>query len=221
MIDRNNELDGFSQEYYAFTEGNKNNFSKAINRLLGETFLVKDKEEDYDDYFFLAEYQTMVSHFLALIDYEFVLDYTNGLAYIKTMENRNRVRLNKLDTAVLFALRLLEIEQKKQVTSDDKVIINLEQVVEQLKVAGLLDYAKRPSFYLPTLRKLKTHKLIDFRGNVLSSSTQIQILPSIHVLIPSNGLEDLVAKIASLNTKTDTNNENNGGNLDEEKSDED
>lgn len=216
MIDRTHELDIFANDYYAYSEGERNSFAKVINRLLGETFLVKSKEEDNNDYFFAAENKEMITSFFTLIDYEFVLDYANGLAYIKTTENRNRVRLNKLDTAVLFVLRLLEIEQKKQVTSEDKVIITLDQIVEQLKIAGLLDYAKRPSFYLLTLRKLKAHKIIDFRASTLSSDTSIQIFPSIHVLIPAEGLEDIANKIKALNTK-----DNPGGTDDEEKSDED
>ncbi|HBB05837.1 MAG TPA: hypothetical protein DCZ41_04580, partial [Firmicutes bacterium] len=186
MTDRNKQLEAFSEDYYEFTEGNRDRFAKVINRLLGETFLVKEKDEDVDDYFFLAEHQTMVANYFSIIDYEFVFDYENSLAYIKTTENRNRVRLNKLDTAILFVLRILEIEAKKKVTSQDKVIISLEEIVEQLKIAGLLDYAKRPSFYLDSLRKLKTHKIIDFRASVLQTNTPIQVFPSIHVLLPAN-----------------------------------
>ena len=213
MTDRNKQLEAFSEEYYEFTEGARDRFSKVINRLLGETFLVKNKEEDVDDYFFLAEHQTLVSSFLSLIDYEFVFDYENGLAYIKTTENRNRARLNKLDTAILFVLRLLEIEGKKKVTSQDKIIVSLEEIVEQLKIAGLLDYAKRPSFYLDSLRKLKTHKIIDFKASVLETTTPIEILPSIHVLLASNELEDIVKKMKDM-----TGNESKeGGNANEEK----
>ena len=198
MTDRNKQLEAFSEDYYEFTEGNRDRFAKVINRLLGETFLVKEKDEDVDDYFFLAEHQTMVANYFSIIDYEFVFDYENSLAYIKTTENRNRVRLNKLDTAILFVLRILEIEAKKKVTSQDKVIISLEEIVEQLKIAGLLDYAKRPSFYLDSLRKLKTHKIIDFRASVLQTNTPIQVFPSIHVLLPANDLENIIEKMKEL-----------------------
>ena len=198
MIDREKSLETFASDYFAFTEGNRDRFSKAINRLLGETYLVREKDEDEQDFFFLAEHKEMVQCYFSIIDYDFEVDFTNGLAYIKTTENRNRVRLNKLDTAVLFVLRVLEIEAKKQVTSQDKVIVTLEQVVEQLKIAGLLDYAKRPSFYLDTLRKLKAHKIIDFRAANLSSEMPIQIFPSIHVLIPPEELETIIAKLKEL-----------------------
>lgn len=216
MIDRNKQLEIFSNDYFEFNEGSRDRFAKVINRLFGETYLVKEKEEDVDDFFFLAEHQEMVGCYFSLIDYDFIIDYTNGLAYIKTTENRNRIRLNKLDTAILFVLRILEIEAKKQVTSIDKVIISLEQIVEQLKIAGLLDYAKRPSFYLDSLRKLKAHKIIDFKASNLETTTPIQILPSIHVLLPGEELESIIAKMKEL-----TGEANEGATENEEKPNED
>lgn len=198
MLDRNKMLENFSSSYFEWNEGNRDHFAKVINRLLGETYLVKEKEEDVDDYFYICENQETIGDFLALIDYELVVDYTNALCYIKTTENRNRARLNKLDTALLFVLRLLEIESKKRLTSVDKVVVSLEEIVEQLKVAGLLDYAKRPSFYFDSLRKLKAHKIIDFKASTLQVNTAIQIFPSIHVLLPANNLEDILTKMKEL-----------------------
>ena len=102
MSDKINALDNFNTGYKLFNEGDRRAFSRIVSKLLSETFILKEKESDRTDFLFARENNETFTAYFELIDYEFIYNRYNELCYIKTTENRNRVRLNKFDTALIL-----------------------------------------------------------------------------------------------------------------------
>ena len=160
MASKINYLRRFSVAFEGLGETKQNDFSRIVSRFLNETFILKECETDRRDYFFISENKEMFFDYFAIIDYDFIFDLENHCFYIKTLENRNRVRLNKFDTAVLLILRKMYYLKRKDVTTEDKVIITLDELIEQIRTTQIFNPDKKISAYAETLRKLRIHKII-------------------------------------------------------------
>lgn len=213
MITKIESLDAFGNDYRALSEGERNLFSKVAGKLLSETFLVKGKDTDKADFYFLSENKPAFVSFFQMLDYELLDDPVNGLFYIRTTAERNRLRLTKFDTAVVLILRRLYYEEKKEVTSDERTLVSLDAIMGNIRTSQIFKDEKRPSAYEVTLRKLRAHKIIDYSAPKLDETTTIEIYPSILVVVSSDGLEGLARRISLLKGETGAKEE--GGNGDE------
>ena len=90
------------KRYKTFNDTKKNLLSKIINRLLNESFLMLERNEDKDDYYNALDLLNEINSYLSLIDYSVVYDKNINIIYIKNTENKNRIHLNKFDTVLLL-----------------------------------------------------------------------------------------------------------------------
>ena len=216
MSDKINALDNFVTEYKLFNEGDKKAFSKIVGKLLSETFIVKEKDSDRVDFLFARENSVAFSAYFEIIDYEFVYDRYNELCYIKTTENRNRVRLNKFDTALILIFRQFYYLKRKEVVSENKVMVQLEEVIDKIRTSKIFKDDKKVNSYKDTLYKLRAYKIIDFSATMITENLTIQIFPSIQVIIQQDNIEDITTRLLALKK----NGEDTGDEFDED-SDED
>jgi len=212
MSDKINALDNFVTEYKLFNEGDKKAFSRIVGKLLSETFIVKEKDSDRVDFLFARENGVAFSAYFEIIDYEFVYDRYNELCYIKTTENRNRIRLNKFDTALILIFRQFYYLKRKEVVSENKVMVQLEEVIDKIRTSKIFKDDKKVNSYKDTLYKLRVYKIIDFSATMITENLTIQIFPSIQVIIQQDNIEDITARLLALKK----NGEDTGDEFDED-----
>lgn len=198
MSDKINALDVFNTDYRVLNEGEKSLFAKIVSKLLSETFIVKDKDSDRSDFLFARENSAMFASYFALIDYEFIYDRYNDLCYIKTTENRNRIRLNKFDTAIILIIRQLYYIKRKEVATENKVMIQLEEIVEKIRTSRIFNDDKKVTSYKDSLLKLRAYKIIDFSSTQITENLILQIFPSIQIVVQQDNLESIVARLTAL-----------------------
>lgn len=96
-----------------FTSSEKHLFQKSCRRLLKQTFLVRDKDEDYKKmYYFVAKRQEVFEQYFSFIGFDIVLDRENGVVMLRNSaefgENGklqgNRLALKKAESLVLCCL---------------------------------------------------------------------------------------------------------------------
>ena len=138
-----------------------------------------------------------------MTDYEFIYDRYNELCYIKTTENRNRVRLDKFDTALILVFRQFYYIKRKEVSVDNRVIVQLEEIKEKINTSKIFEKDKRITPYDVSLRKLRTHKIIDYSATKITDNLTIQILPSIQIIVQQDSLEDITTRIRALKNITE------------------
>lgn len=198
--------DIFGKAYKALTETNRKNFARIINKLLNETFIIRNKDRDYNDYYFISDNKSLFEAYLVLIDYELSIDRINEIIYIKTTENRNREKMNLFDTVLILVFRMLYYKKKKEVSYEEQVIIPLYEIKEQVVASKVLK-ADSKNQYSVSLQKFRKYKIIDFVATEIKETTNIKIYPSIQVIVPQDKLEDIVAKLSALKSITDEENE--------------
>ena len=203
MRDKILALNEFNEKYRELNETNKKTFSRIVNKLIKETFIVKEKELDKGDYLYVLENKALFISYFELSDYELVLDRFNDLCYIKTTENRNRVRLNKFTTCLVLILRQFYYTNMKEVTTDIQVIVQLEEIIEKLKTSKVFKDEKKINSYKEALPLLRNYKLIDYKASIINESLSIRILPSIQVVVPQDKLEEINARLSAMKNMSD------------------
>lgn len=209
MRDKILALDEFNEKYRELNETNKKTFSRIVNKLIKETFIVKEKELDKGDYLYVLENKALFISYFELSDYELVLDRFNDLCYIKTTENRNRVRLNKFPTCLVLILRQFYYTKRKEITTDNQVIVQLEEIIEKLKTSKVFKDEKKINSYKEALPLLRNYKLIDYKASIINESLSIRILPSIQVVVPQDKLEEINARLSAMKNMSDEGDDTN------------
>lgn len=212
MSNKINELDNFSTKYRLFNEGDRIAFSRIVSKLLSETFILKEKDSDRTDFLFARENSEIFLAYFEIIDYEFIYDRYNELCYIKTTENRNRIRLNKFDTALILIFRQFYYIKRKEVVSENKVMVQLEEIIEKVRTSKVFKDEKKINAYKDSLYKLRAYKIIDFSATTITENLTIQIFPSIQIIVQQDKIEEITARLLAL--KKDS--EDTGDNLNED-----
>ncbi len=216
MSDKITSLNNFSTEYKMLTETDKQEFSKIVSKLLNETFIVKDKEADRADYLFARENNALFTSYFEITDYEFINDRYNELCYIKTTENRNRVKLYKFDTAIILILRQFYYIKRREVATDNKVVIKLEEIIEKVKTSKIFKEEKKINAYKESLIKLRKHKIIDYTATTIDESLPILIYPAIQIIVQQDKLENITDRLSALRKESEDTGENIDENIDED-----
>lgn len=216
-MSKREDCDTFQAKYTALIDTDRKTVSRIANKLLSDTFIIKEKQTDREDYYFCAENRSLFESLFSLLDYSFSVLPDNGLVYIETTANRNRVRLSKFDTALLLVLRKSYNQKRREISSTDQIYVSVDDLISEMETAQAVKETKQISKYNDSLRKLRTHKIIDFTATRISENTQIQIFPSIQIVIPQEKLEDIIQRLNALNRDT----ENNGEDSEDENTDQD
>ena len=104
---KNEAFKNFKESYERLSDSDRDAFSRISLKLLDETFLVKERDEDRKDYLKANDLINGLRAYFAFIDYDLVNDAEKGVIYIRTELDSNRVHLRKLETIILLVLRRL------------------------------------------------------------------------------------------------------------------
>lgn len=193
----NQELLLFFETYEQMRDSAKGTFSRIANRLLNETFLIKSKIKDRDDYFLLLANFSLYKTYFSLIDYDVILDESKAIIYLMTAADRNRIRLSKLETVIALLLRIHYYKQNKEILSIDQVVMSFEELQDEVNKTQIFKTQKRLSEYDTALKKLKTFKLIDYSKSIINSEMIFEIFPTIMIVINQEEIEEMQNRLKS------------------------
>lgn len=192
MSDKVSELELFLEKYKTFNDTKKNNFSKIVNRLLNESFLIREKDEDKDDYYKAIDAIDELNNYLSIMDYEVIYDKDINLIYIKSLDNKNRIHLTKFVTIILLLLRVEYFKASKKASLTDLVSITFDELKQAVKKTNIYKDEKPTNEYLEALKELKRLKIVNYKvGNDFSGETRIFIYPSILYVVSIENVENL------------------------------
>lgn len=197
-MSKQQDCETFYAKYIALGETDRKTFSRISAKLLGNNFLIREKKDDYQDYFVVVENLECFSSLFSLLDYDLIAQKEIGVIYVKTLANRDRMRLTKFDTALLLILRKVYNQKKREITSSDEIFVSVDELITQMDTAQVVPDSKQVSKYNDALRKFRAHSIVEFSATRIDENTQIHILPSIQIVIPQEKLEDIIGRISAL-----------------------
>lgn len=183
------------------TQKELDQFKSVCNQLLSRTFVVKtlcraDKVRvSNPDYLFLASRYEQVREYLSLLDWDLRKDDFNGYFYVINTDEANRRQLDKNETAILLAIRMLYDENQERLGLEHDAICTVRDVLEKV----VTDYAILPARPNMTdvkraLTVLDNHCVIQrIEGKYNQGSCKFAILPTVLTVVSSEKLDAVVS----------------------------
>ena len=122
-------------------------FKSVCNQLLSRTYVVRTLYRpgkgrvNNPDYTFLSLHYEAVQDYLGLMDWDLRKDTLNGYFYVVNTDEANRCNLNKKETAILLALRMIYEENQERLGLEQDAICTVRDVLEKV----VTDYAILPA----------------------------------------------------------------------------
>ena len=147
------------------------------------------------DYIFLSIHYTEVREYLALLDWDLRKDDFNGFFYVVNTDEANRCQLDKKQTAILLALRMIYDENQERLGLEHDAICTVRDLLEKV----VTDYAILPS--KPNMDEVKraltlldNHCVIQrLEGKSSQGSCKFAILPTVLAVVSSEKLDAVVS----------------------------
>jgi hypothetical protein len=176
-------------------------FKSVCNQLLSRTYVVRtlykqDKGRiNNPDYTFLSTHYEEVQEYLSLLDWDLRKDDLNGYFYVVNTDEANRCSLNKKETAILLAIRMIYDENQEQLGLEQDAICTVRDVLEKV----VTDYAILPA--KPNMDEVKraftlleNHAVIQrIDGKFNQGSCRFAILPTVLAAVSSEKLNAVVS----------------------------
>lgn len=210
MFDKNIAIEKLYERYNDLTNTEKNKFSRIANKILNNNYILKDKQGDNDDYYFILEQLELFKAYFLIMDYEINYYEVDKMISINTLENRNRYQLKKIDTVILLVIRILYQNKLQESTQLNDIYASIGEIHEQIEKTDVLKGRISKTDLKSTLRLLKNYSVIDYKAtDVYDDETLVRIYPPIVHIVNINDLEKLNEKLKELEKGGDNDEETN------------
>ena len=176
-------------------------FKSVCNQLLSRTYVVRtlykpgEGRVNNPDYTFLSTHFEEIQEYLAFLDWDLRKDDMNGYFYVLNTDEANRHNLNKKETAILLAIRMLYEENIERLGLAQDAICSVRDLLEKV----VTDYANLPA--KPNMDEVKRalttldhHSVIQrIEGKYNQTSCKFAILPTVLSVVSSEKLNAIVS----------------------------
>ena len=149
----------------ALGESDKQKMAAALNRLLANNFLVK--ERDREAYMFLRRNREAAQAFFRFLQWEFILDDRHEVVYVQGPDSTIRRAFNRDETIWMLILRLIYQEKRETLSLSEFPITTLYEIRSKY------DTFRLPWINMTTLDRLvrlcTRHQLLDTLDNDVRS----------------------------------------------------
>ena len=178
-------------------------FRSVCNQLLSRTYVVRtlykpDKGRVTNpDYTFLSIHFEDVSDYLGLLGWTLHKEDMDGFFYVLNADEANRCNLDKKETALLLAIRMIYDENQENLGLEQDAICTVRDVLEKV----VTDYAILPSKpnmedVKRALTRLENHSIIQrIDGKFNKGNCKFAILPTVTSVVSADRLNQLVAML--------------------------
>ena len=197
-MNKSQAIKQFNEAYTEMKEGEKNNFSRIVNKLYQVNFLTKRKPGDQNDYRFILAYKEVFESFFTLTDFNLFIMRADEVVYIQNENYFNHMRLRKTESILMLVIRILYQRKKDLITLDENVEIYLSEIHDELSRIGYLDNKRITKDKLkPGLTFLRNYNLIDYIDKGLHDDARIKIYPTILYVTNLVTIKDVIERLDS------------------------
>ena len=196
MEDKKIAFKDFSRGYEQLTQREKDTFAKVSNRILNRSFIQKAKKDDLDYYTFMEEHLDTLEAYFLMTDYQ-INYYSQDMVFqLKTLADRNRYRLKKLDTLILLVLRQLYTIKSSEVTLDGNIFCSVSELHDSLRNKNLVVDRIGKTELANSLRTLRRYSVIEYNiSKINDDDSVIRIYPAIIYVVNINDMNTLKERL--------------------------
>lgn len=182
------------------TSSEKDMFQKSCRRLLKQTFIVRDKDEDNKKlYYFAAKRPEIFTQYFSFIGFDIVLDRENGVIMLRNCadfgENgkiqANRLGLKKAESMVLCCLWTLYVDRLRSGSLAQTIVVSMTDLRFALEKYGMKEPLDKTTM-TNILKLLSKFNLIDVNGKIGEADCLIRLYASLQFALDTEEFKKFV-----------------------------
>jgi hypothetical protein len=202
-------------ESTALPEKARREIPRVMNRLLGQTFLYQDQENDKDDYYLVHRHRAVLATLLAVSGFTLLHDDYHRIFQAVSDYGYCRQRYKLDESLMIVVLRKLYEEQSERLSLATDPVVTVAEVREEYRTItgkerdlGVVRYEA----ILRRLRRLGLIEPLDGRSlDVRDSEARLRLRGSVKMILPVQTAEEMDAWLRKYRTeKVRKNNRRNG-----------
>ncbi|MDY0023594.1 MAG: DUF4194 domain-containing protein [Candidatus Izemoplasmatales bacterium] len=190
------------EKFEELNSGQKQLFAKTSLKLLQNSFIARDKEDNKEMYYFLISYKHYFDEYFDVIDFEIVLDREMGAVQLINRESSNVLRLKKEETLVLLILRILYHQHLMKTSINDNVVIKVDEIHQYYDSLELKKKINKTDL-IKILRTYRRLNIIEPLGDITKANTRIVIYPTILLAINTQAINDVYNLVANIEDRNE------------------
>ena len=182
------------------TSSEKDLFQRSCSKLLKQTFIVRDKDDENKKlYFFTARMPDIFTQYFSFIGFDIVLDRENGVVMLRNCadfgENgkiqANRLALKKAESVVLCCLWTLYADRLRSGSLAQTIMISMTDLRFALEKYGLKEPLDK-TVMVNALNLFSRYNLIDINGKIGEADCLIRLYASLQFALDSEEFKNFV-----------------------------
>ena len=182
------------------TSSEKDMFQRSCRRLLKQTFIVRDKDEENKKlYYFASKRPEIFTQYFSFIGFDIVLDRENGVIMLRNCadfgENgkiqANRLGLKKAESMVLCCLWTLYADRLRSGSLAQTIIVSMTDLRFALEKYGMKEPVDKTTM-ANILNLLSKYNLIDVNGKIGEADCLIRLYASLQFALDTEEFKKFV-----------------------------
>ena len=182
------------------TSSEKDMFQRSCRRLLKQTFVVRDKDEENKKlYYFASKRPEIFTQYFSFIGFDIVLDRENGVIMLRNCadfgENgkiqANRLGLKKAESMVLCCLWTLYADRLRSGSLAQTIIVSMTDLRFALEKYGMKEPLDKTTM-ANILNLLSKYNLIDVNGKIGEADCLIRLYASLQFALDTEEFKKFV-----------------------------
>jgi len=196
----------------AFTETEQELFSRAVNTLVANTFLVRSIDKDRQLYRFVLSNYDIFEDYFSWAGWSLRKDEHIGVITWYGPPG-SRLNLNLEESLFLLVCRIMYEEKQNDITLGEDTAAKQEDLMEKYRVLTGRQLKKTAALQL--IRRFQSLKLIRCMGSETSPDSLILLYPSIPFALDKENIDALFERLQELKSKNTAGNSNEAGDSEE------
>lgn len=182
------------------TSSEKDMFQRSCRRLLKQTFIVRDKDEENKKlYYFASKRPEIFTQYFSFIGFDIVLDRENGVIMLRNCadfgENgkiqANRLALKKAESMVLCCLWTLYADRLRSGSLAQTIVVSMTDIRFALEKYGMKEPLDKTTM-VNILNLLSKYNLIDVNGKIGEADCLIRLYASLQFALDTEEFKKFV-----------------------------
>ena len=180
---------------------------RVINRLLGQVFLYRDKDDDKDDYYFVHRHRQVFEALLGISGFNLLHDDYHRIFQVVSEYSYSRARYRLDETLIILVLRKLYDEKVERLSLANDPVVTIAEVREEYRTITGKERALGVSQYKELLTRLRAMGLIDtLDGRVIdvrNGEARLRLRGSVRMILPVQTAYEMEAWLRKYRVEND------------------
>ena len=186
--------------WQGYTASERDLFQRACRRLLKQTFIVRDKnEENKRAYYFISKKPDPFSAYFRYIVFDIIIDRENGVVMLRNCADAgengkiqaNRLGLKKAESLVLCCLWTLYADRVRSGSLSRSILVSITDLRFELEKYGIKDQIEKSAMG-NILALFSGFNLVDVSGRVGDVDCMVRLYPSLQFALDTEEFQRFV-----------------------------